>query len=418
MSVLLVLVAGATAPLGAGPLPAVAAAGAASGDTTVTLNAVDRGWFGEDGSHPDIPNYIVGPSELSQGRMRNFFVFDLSSVSGSVVAAKVSAANPASIPPGDTYTIREVTTSPAVLGAGATNATPVYDDLGNGPVYGSVALADPTLSPVVVPLNDLGVRAAQRAVGDTLAFGGDYAPSAAGSVAIFGNTHDLPASAVQLILTIRSGPVTLKSPYSVWTRPDAAHLDGLATWMVPVNDPAPVAGQQPASYLYASIFGFTDSTAVGFVGLVTGPAGKYAVASIVGPDGDARNAVMPFAWSPGRPYLPFVYQVSPGSWGAWVYDDQASTWVAIGGFSLPPAWGKLKPVAVTTAGWVGAPAPSCPAYPNADVFVHAPIGFVGSSGVASTLIAAATTEGDCPPLPPVDEYPWAFYRLGDLVSLG
>ncbi|MFN2502845.1 MAG: hypothetical protein ABR540_01180 [Acidimicrobiales bacterium] len=417
-SFLLVLVAGTTAPLGSGPAAAVAAAGVVSGDTTVTLNAVDRGWFGEHGLHPDNPNYAVGSSQLAQGRMRNFFVFDLSSVSGSVVAANVSAANPSADPGGDTYTLREVTTSTAVLSAEATTATAVYDDLGNGPVYGSVGLGDATLSPVVVPLNDIGVRAVQSAVGDTLAFGGDYAPSAAGSAVIFADTDGLPASAVQLVLTVRSGPVTLKSPYSVWTRPDATHLDGFATWMAPVNDPAPAAGQEPADYLYASMFSFTDSTAVGFVGLVTGPGGKYAVASIVGPDGEPRNAVVPFAWSPGRLYLPFIYQVSPGSWGAWVYDDQAGTWVTIGGFSLPQAWGKLAPVTVTAAGWVGAATPSCAAYPHADVFIQAPIGFAGSSAVQATLTSAGTTAGDCPPLPPVDEYPWAFYRLGDLVPFG
>jgi hypothetical protein len=413
-SVLLVLVGGTTAPLAAGPAAAVAAAGEPSDETTVTLDAVDRGWYGEHGLHPDNPDYAAGPSPLAQGRMRNFFVFDLLNVSGSVVAAKVSVANPVADPGGGTYTLRDVSTPWALLGAEATSATSVYDDLGNGTIHGSAALGDATASPVVVPLNDFGLREVHRAVGGTIAFGGDYAPPA-GPAVIFADTSDLPANAVQLILTVRSGPVTARSPYSVWTRPGASHLDGLATWMVPYNDPAPVAGQAPASFLYASVFAFTDSSAVGFVGLVTGPAGKYAVASIVGPDGDAHNAVVPFAWSAARLYLPFVYQVSPGSWGAWVYDDQAATWVAIGEFSLPPAWGKLAPVTVTAAGWVGDPAPSCAAYPNADVFIQAPIGFVGSSGVQATLTSAGTTAGDCPPYPPVDDYPWAFYRLGDLV---
>ncbi|MCA1845693.1 MAG: hypothetical protein LC792_21365, partial [Actinobacteria bacterium] len=118
--------------------------------------------------------------------------------------------------------------------------------------------------------------------------------------------------------------VALQAQYSVWAQPASTPLDGVGTWIATANDPAAGAGQRAAAYLYALGFNFASSTARGAVGLASTPSGKYAVFSIVRPDGTGTSAVMPFSWSANRFYFPFVYQVSPGTWGAWVYDHQTA----------------------------------------------------------------------------------------------
>lgn len=342
-------------------------------------------------------------------------MFDLSGVSGRVVAASFSAVNPAGEGPADTFTLREVTTPTASFTGTAKGATAVYDDLGTGTVYGSALLSGATASPVVVPFNGAGVSALQAAAGGTVAVGGDYAPSATVADYVFGDTDDRPATDVRLTLTVEPpSPVTSGNPYTVWTHSAATALDGMGTWMATANDPAPRAGQVPASYLYAYGFGFTGSSALGFVGLVTGPDGKYAVASVVGPDGVSRDAVVPFPWAAGLLYFPFVYKLGPTTWGAWVYDDGASTWVPIGLLSLPATWGKLSPAAVSAVGWTGPPAAACSAYPRADVYIQAPLGFVGSTAAPATRSGGGSTPGDCAPQPTIESPPWARYRVGAL----
>ena len=403
---------------GAGPATGASAAVApTAGPATVTLSSSHRGWFDQQGFHDGTnTGYTVGDvSGLPSGRLRNFFVFDLSGVSGTVVSASFSAVNPGGEGPADTFTLRDVTTPVASFTGTANGAAAVYDDLGTGTVYGSASLAGATTSPVVVALNGAGISALQAAAGGSVVLGGDYAPAATGADYVFGDTDDRPASDVQLVLGVEPPtPVALANPYTVWMQPAARPLDGMGTWMATANDPAPAAGQVPANYLYAFGFGFTGSSALGFVGLVTGPGGKYAVASVVGPDGGKHEAVVPLAWSAGRLYLPFVYKLGPSSWGAWVYDDQAGTWVPIGLLSLPATWGKLLPTSVTAVGWTGSPAVACSAYPRADVYVQAPLGFVGSTISQATRTGGGTTPGDCGQEPTVDSAPWARYRVGSL----
>jgi hypothetical protein len=414
VSILLAFLVVGVAPAAAGSETIAPAAPAAAATTTVTLTPSDRGWFDLRGFHDAATtNYMLGNvAGLPSGRLHNFFVFDLSGVSGTVVSAQLSAANNITYGPGDTWTLYDVTTPAASFSADASTATAVYDDLGSGTVYGSVTLADPTISPVVVPLNGAGVTALQAAIGGPVVLGGDYAPSATDANYLFGATD---GHAVQLVLTVEpASPVTLRNPYTVWTQPAATPLDGVGTWMATANDPAANAGQVPPSYLYAHGFAFIGSSALGFVGLVTGPGGKYAVASVVGPDGAPHDAVVPFDWAAGRLYFPFVYRFGPRTWGAWVYDEQAATWAPIGLLSLPATWGKLSPTAVSAVGWTASPVTACSAYPRADVYIQAPLGFVGSTASQATRTGGGATPGDCAPVPTVDSAPWARYRVGAL----
>ncbi len=200
--------------------------------------------------------------------------------------------------------------------------------------------------------------------------------------------------------------------YSVWGQPGSTPLEGVGTWMAFADDPVARGTQLAPSYVYALGFSFTQSNANGVVGLVTTATGKYAVLSVAGPDGEPHDAVIPFAWTGGRLYYPLVYQLGPGSWGAWIYDYSQSAWIPIGVISLPSAWGKLSPGSVTAAGWIGRSGFSCAAYPHSDAFVYAPIGYANGSATVSHWNSNGVGDGDCQGQTSVDPNGWARYVLG------
>jgi len=252
---------------------------------------------------------------------------------------------------------------------------------------------------------------------------GPFSPTRSGKYtwrAIYGGDTDnlgtsvTPCIAAGASETFTAGPAKAveRVPYSVWNQPTTTALDGVGTWVDTVNEPAASAGQVPPEYLYGHSFRFTASAASGVVGLVTGPAGKSAVLSIVGPDGAGYNAGIAFNWSAGHLYYLFVYGVAPGVWAAFVHDYSSADWTPIGSLTLPPAWGKLSSTTTTTAAWYGAAAPACSAYPRADVIFSPPVGYVGSAATLATSAGTATTTGDCPTETSVEFGVWARYRLG------
>jgi hypothetical protein len=121
---------------------------------------------------------------------------------------------------------------------------------------------------------------------------------------------------------------------------------------------------------------------------------------------------VPLRWSAGRFYFAFVHQLAPGTWGAWVYDNTAATWVPVGQLSLPAAWGKLSPTSVTTVQWYGAAALSCAGYPRADVLFSPPTGYVGPTATTATLSETTQLPGDCATDTSVEHGVWARYRPG------
>ena len=66
----------------------VLSVGTSRADTLVTLNAIDSGWYRPSGFHDATnDNYIAGKVS-SAGELRNFVVFDLSSVRGTIRARR------------------------------------------------------------------------------------------------------------------------------------------------------------------------------------------------------------------------------------------------------------------------------------------------------------------------------------------
>ncbi len=146
------------------------------------------------------------------------------------------------------------------------------------------------------------------------------------------------------------------------------------------------------------------------MGLSTGPAGKFAVFSVKGPDGRSYDAAVPFDWKAGRFYFPLVQQVGPGQWVAMVYDHTAAKWVSIGQLSLPATWGKLAPTTFTIVGWAGGTATSCAGYPRADLFVYPTIGY--SAGTVATLASSGAGAGGCTGQATAEGSGWVRYQVG------
>lgn len=161
---------------------------------STVLNAVSTGWYSDAGFHQaSNNNYIVGnclPATCDGGDgvtlHNDFFVFDLSGVTGPITSASLSIANPSAAdnidPPfasdgfggvPTTYTTWDVTTSIAALTADATSATGTYADLGSGIFYGSTpADASTNGTQVTVALDGAALAAIQGAEGGQFAIGG------------------------------------------------------------------------------------------------------------------------------------------------------------------------------------------------------------------------------------------------------
>ena len=128
-------------------------------------DAVDRGWYAEDGTHhPTNLNYIVGNCASCAGgdTFRNFFVFDVDALGGLVTGATLALENPynhVSPDASETYQLFEVSTeTPFLLDASA--GASAFADLGSGDVYGSYELTGADGGSLVqVPLSGTGLVA-------------------------------------------------------------------------------------------------------------------------------------------------------------------------------------------------------------------------------------------------------------------
>ncbi|TDJ05874.1 MAG: PEP-CTERM sorting domain-containing protein [Deltaproteobacteria bacterium] len=182
---------------GAGPWPLVLAAllvcASAQHAAAVTIDATDRGWYGDDGTHnTSILNYLAGDcdggtcvagSNTGIDEFRNFFVFDLSGVTGPITAATLILHNtdgttqfPNNVgffsdTGSETYLVSEVSTAIASLLAG-TGGMAAFGDLGSGTSYASFTATSAANGTFVeIALNSAAIAALNQASG-LFAFGG------------------------------------------------------------------------------------------------------------------------------------------------------------------------------------------------------------------------------------------------------
>jgi hypothetical protein len=119
--------------------------------TTITLDALDSGFYNASGTHtPSNENYLTGMFNGQEDR--SFFLFDLSGVSGTVQSATLRLFNPevsqflhGYVSPDATETLNlyDVTTSAAAITGNAAGVAG-FNDLGSGTLYGTrvVSAAD------------------------------------------------------------------------------------------------------------------------------------------------------------------------------------------------------------------------------------------------------------------------------------
>jgi hypothetical protein len=161
---------------------------APAGAAGVTLDATDHGWYDDTGFHDTIePNYFTGYCPASacgtDREYRSFHVFDLSSVTDTVLGAVFRPYEPSDPPDvadgwfsddaSETLAAFDVTTPVATVTAGGSGLTAIFADLGSGTSFGSVVttMAD-NGSSLSVPLNAAGVAAINAAAGGSFALGG------------------------------------------------------------------------------------------------------------------------------------------------------------------------------------------------------------------------------------------------------
>jgi len=144
--------------------------------STVAIDASDTGWYDSTGSHTTgNANYIAG--EYGALDYRDYFVFPVPALNGFTIASAEllinSYTNYNSVGSSLALQLNGVTTSIPVLEAGGTGLTGIYNDLGNGTIYGSQAIPVSASGSIVsIPLNAAFVNAAMAAAGGEVAVGG------------------------------------------------------------------------------------------------------------------------------------------------------------------------------------------------------------------------------------------------------
>jgi hypothetical protein len=154
-------------------------------DGNTVLGATFTGWWDETGSHNGgNSNYIAGICGSSDScfgndmELRNFFVFDLENVTGTILAANLSIGNDSSLGyispnPSSFFDVFAVLTPIDELTASDTGRTDIFGDLADGVLYASksVSAAD-NGTQVIINLNNDAIAALNDAIGSSFAFGG------------------------------------------------------------------------------------------------------------------------------------------------------------------------------------------------------------------------------------------------------
>lgn len=179
----------------------------------LVFTSVNSGWYRSDGVLdskfiPGNQNYFAGefPSQVpgQSYEFRNYFVFDLSGLSGTAVSATLSIPNIGSnvgAPFG--YTLYDVTTATGVLAVANPGAgLPIFNDLGSGTTYGTVNVPTDTTNPVVLNLNGAALAAISSA-GGLFAIGGDVASGGVGDHYLF---TDFPTNGALPTLSVEVVP--------------------------------------------------------------------------------------------------------------------------------------------------------------------------------------------------------------------
>nr|CUM62276.1 putative Thermitase [Planktothrix agardhii] len=181
---------------------------------STNIAATDTGWYDNSGSHiPSNTNYLVG--DYNNFKYRNWMAFNLSTFTTPVTSAKlqIKAYQYSSADPSETYELRDVTTPVSTLTAGGSGLTSIYNDLGDGTIYGSRSFTSADSNQTVtIDLNSALVSAINAKSGQSFALGGQTTTGIGNNEeSIFAYSNSLsPNTDVQLLLTY--GPTDTTPP--------------------------------------------------------------------------------------------------------------------------------------------------------------------------------------------------------------
>ena len=188
---------------------------------TVNINYTDRGTYIPAGEHkPADVSYIVGDFRGTTlcgpcvNDIRNFFVFDLSSVNQPVASAKLALLVPGTTPGfasndgKEAYELHDVTTPIASL-VGGTGGVAAHSDLGSGVVYGIRSMSATDMGNVIEITMNPSAIAAMNSNHGLFAIGGSITSldGVANNEYAFGFTGSQSVS--ELRLTLVPEPSTL-----------------------------------------------------------------------------------------------------------------------------------------------------------------------------------------------------------------
>jgi hypothetical protein len=170
----------------------------------VIINSSNTGqWISSNIHDPNDPDVLTGFFNGSE--YRSYYVFDLSSVTGTILSANLELYNGwMNVPTGSedlgifdvTSSINTLTTSLGTPG--------IFSDLGSGNQFGGATVTSfDTMSWINIAINAAGVAALQGSTGSQIAFGGAVTTIAGGSnqFVIGGMGTNIP----RLVLTLDNG---------------------------------------------------------------------------------------------------------------------------------------------------------------------------------------------------------------------
>ena len=171
---------------------------------TVTLNAVDSGFWDSLGNHAaGFESYAVGqtfPGDV----LNDYFVFDLSGISQEITSAQLTLSNPFgynSPDPSETINFSDVSTPVSVLEASGPDQFGIFNDLGSGTSFGTQTVT-PGTDPVVTTLNADGIRALTAGLGAQFAIGGSLTTISGPDPQLIFGSSGTPDDVRQLTLTL------------------------------------------------------------------------------------------------------------------------------------------------------------------------------------------------------------------------
>jgi hypothetical protein len=144
----------------------------------LTLNAIERGWFAETGAHSAQHQNTATGIAGDLGILRAFIVFEMPQLSGSIIEASLRLELEAYLSGEEceTFMVMSVNTPARAMGMtylpGAAAGQAIFDDLGNGSVYGHATVtADDVGRVLEISLSAQALQDMQAAAGTLFAIG-------------------------------------------------------------------------------------------------------------------------------------------------------------------------------------------------------------------------------------------------------